>query len=296
VEVAFYGGTFLGLARPYRESLLKLAQGFVQEGRVDGIRFSTRPDSVDGPSLAHIATYAVRTVEVGAQSMDDKVLALSGRGHTARDTQDAVKRLKAQGLKVGIQIMPGLPGATRAAILETGQRVADLKPDFVRIYPTVVVKNTVLEKWYRAGAFRPLGLTEAVDVTKELYLLFHDASIEVIRMGLHPSSSLLQEGNVVAGPFHPAFGHLVLSAVLFDRAARELAFQPKPGKRICLKVSPQDVPRLLGHKKENIDRLMERFDLEEIKVLGDPCVTGGEVKVARAPRPAKISPPVDNAG
>jgi len=279
VEIAFYGGSFLGLPASYRAALLKEAQTFVEKGEVNSIRFSTRPDTVTTHALAQVAHYAVGTIEVGAQSMDDKVLALSQRGHTAADTRQAVKLLKAHGLKVGVQIMPGLPGATYDSILETGQKVAKLRPDFVRIYPTVVVKNTALEKWYKAGTFTPLGLADAVEVTKRLYLLFNDWGIQVTRMGLQPSGSLLEEGTVVAGPFHPAFGHLVLSAVFFDRAARTLESEPGLSKRIALKVSPSDVSRLIGQKKENVSRLIQRFRLERLQVLPDPAVPEGAVKV-----------------
>jgi len=279
VEVAFYGGNFFGLETSYTQSLLDKAQGFVEEGLVAGIRFSTRPDTVTKDALKALAPYTVQVVEVGAQSMDDSVLSLSRRGHTAEDTRSAVKLLKTNDLKVGIQVMPGLPGDTPELIIETGRRVAELKPDFVRIYPTVVVKNTMLEKWYGAGRFKPLSLADAIGLTKRLYLLFKARGISVIRMGLQATGSLLEPGTVVAGPFHPAFGHLVHSAIFLDLAARELEMQETLSRRIGLKVYPRDVPKVKGLRNQNIKHLVQRFDLKELKVLPDPAVPENALRV-----------------
>ena len=287
VEVAFYGGNFLGLSETYRESLLGEAQKFVEKGQVNGIRFSTRPDTVSRESLAALGCHAVRVVEVGAQSMDDSVLSASRRGHTAEDTRKSIRLLKDYGLKIGLQIMPGLPGDTLESILETGHKVAELKPDFVRIYPTVVVKKTVLEKWYATGRFKPLSLADAVELTKRLYLLFRARGICVIRMGLQATESLLEPGAVVDGPFHPAFGHLVHSAIFLDLAAREIEMQKTLSKRIALKVHPHDLPKLKGLKNHNIRRLMHKFDLEELQVLPDRAVPENALSVVElksAPR------------
>jgi len=278
-EVAFYGGNFLGLPKAYRKLLLDEAQAFVKKGQVDGIRFSTRPDTVTDAALKEVAPYSIRTIEVGAQSMNDAVLALSQRGHTGADTQRAVKVLTPCNVQVGLQIMPGLPGATSESILETGQQVAALRPDFVRIYPTVVVKNTLLEKWYQSGRFTPLSLPEAVELTKKLYLLFAGANIPVIRMGLQPSSSLRASGQVVAGPFHPAFGHLVHSALFLDLATQALESEKGLSRRVAVKVYPSDVPKLVGQKRGNIRRLIERFDLERLQVLPDVTVPENTVQV-----------------
>ncbi len=280
VEVAFYGGNFLGLNTSYRHSLLKQAQEFVNAGRIDSIRFSTRPDTISSTSLEELAPYTVGTVEIGLQSMDDKVLTMSRRGHSANATIRAVEILRNRGLNVGLQIMPGLPGDMLQSILETGNSVVKLKPDFVRIYPTVVIRDTVLEKWYNSGKFQPLSLDEAVDVTKRLYLLFEGQGISVIRIGLHAGSSLLEPGNIVAGPFHPAFGHLVHSAVFFDLAARKLETQNDIAKRVKLMVHPKDVSKAIGLKKENINRLIAQFGLEKLCVVSDRKIPRDTLKIA----------------
>ena len=279
VEVAFYGGNFLGLPESYRQSLLDEAQGFVEKGQVNSIRFSTRPDTITSDAIDALAPYAVRVVEVGAQSMNDTVLSLSRRGHTSVDTRNAVKLLRDRGLWVGLQIMPGLPGDTPESIIETGRKVAELKPDFVRIYPTVVVKNTVLEKWYDSGRYKPLSLADAIGLTKRLYLVFKARGILVIRMGLQATGSLLETGTVVAGPFHPAFGHLVHSAVFLDIATRELERQETVSRKVALKVHPHDVPKVKGLKNHNIKKLILRFELEELQVLSDPAVSEDTVRV-----------------
>ena len=239
VELAFYGGNFLGLTKTYRTALLDEAQALVREGKIDSIRFSTRPDPVSLSHLGALAAYSIGAVELGVQSMDDQVLNLSQRGHRAKDTCRSVQILKSHGVSVGVQIMPGLPGDTQETILETGSQVVALSPDFVRIYPTVVVKGTVLEKWFCSGRYEPLTLDQAVEITKKLLMVFTKDNIPVIRMGLQTTNSLLASGNIVAGPFHPAFGHLVHSAVFLDLAIRQLERKKVLSKRMELRVFPE---------------------------------------------------------
>jgi len=283
IEVAFYGGNFLGLPAVYRQTLMDVVQEFVENGRVSGIRFSTRPDTVTEDTFETLRPYTVRVVEVGGQSMDDTVLSMCRRGHTADDTKNAVEQLKAHGLAPGVQVMPGLPGDTLESIFETGRSVAALKPDAVRIYPTVVVKNTVLERWYRSGQFKPLSLTEAVEAIKGLYLLFQAHGIPVIRMGLQTTPSLQEPGTVVAGPFHPAFGHLVHSAIFLDLAAGALETRKTASKRISLSVHPHDVSKLKGLKNANIRQLIQRFHLKALQVLPDPALPQNALRVAELP-------------
>jgi histone acetyltransferase (RNA polymerase elongator complex component) len=277
--VAFYGGNFMGLPASYRAALLEKAEAFVSQGTVNGIRFSTRPDTISFSSMTTWDRYSVQTVELGVQSMDDAVLLQSRRAHTERDVHRAVEHLKSRGYAVGIQIMPGLPGDTRVSIMETGNKVVALQPDFVRIYPTVVIKDTVLEQWFRSGKYEPLSLNQAVQTTKALFLLFQKHRIPVIRMGLQASDNLMKSGNVVAGPFHPAFGHLVYSAVFLDLADQALKSQQRLSNTVTLMVSPYDVPKMVGQHKENIKRLVRRFDLDDIRVVGHPTVLENTVRV-----------------
>jgi histone acetyltransferase (RNA polymerase elongator complex component) len=285
VEVAFYGGSFLALPATYQRALMDEAQDFIEKGRVNSLRFSTRPDTIAITSLDTLNPYSVGAIELGAQSMDNAVLSLCQRGHRAEDTCRAVALLKSRGFAVGIQIMPGLPGDTTQSIIETGRRVASLEPDFVRIYPTIVVKHTVLEKWFLSGRYEPLTLDQAVETSKTLWLLFEKHNIPVIRMGLQPNDSLLAPGNVVAGPFHPAFGHLVYSEVFFHLAVRELERQRGLSKKVTLAVFPNAVPKTVGQNKRNVERLAERFNLDAIRVMADATVPDNTVRVVGAPKP-----------
>ena len=182
VQLAFYGGNFLGLKPDYIKSLLVTASQFVTAGRIDNIRFSTRPDTVDQQRLDLISDAPVLTVELGVQSMDDRVLALSKRGHKSSDTEKAVELLKKRGYEIGLQMMVGLPGDDKYKTFATGRRIAKLSPDFVRIYPAVVLENSLLAKWYRQGNYVPWSLGFCVSIVKELYLFFRKKNIPVIRM------------------------------------------------------------------------------------------------------------------
>jgi hypothetical protein len=201
--------------------------------------------------------------------MDDTVLALSRRGHTVQDTEGAVDLLKKNGYRIGLQIMVGLPGDSDDALLSTGRRIAALKPDFVRIYPTLVLAQSPLAKWYESGRYVPLSLEKAVDLVKQLYLMFSARGIPVVRMGLQDSFALNDSGVVLAGPHHPAFGHLVLSAICLDRL-RELFSTPAPlPQSLQVRVHPSNISRLQGFKKNHLDTLREEFRLSELSLVAD---------------------------
>ncbi len=206
-EIAFYGGTFTALPHDVQKTYLECARKFIEDGLVDSIRLSTRPDCVDRSIARFLRSYGVETVELGAQSMVDEVLKLSERGHRAEDTVRAAGVLKEAGISVGIQIMPGLPKDTVETILETARRVIALKPQMVRIYPALVIKETPLERLYEEGSYTPWGLERMLRICAHLYRLFTEENIRVIRMGLQPTEELKE--SLVAGPFHPAFGELV---------------------------------------------------------------------------------------
>lgn len=207
-EVAFYGGSFTGLDRNIQENFLSAAQRFVSAGSINSIRISTRPDYITDKGLLLLKSYNVETVELGAQSMVDEILRLSGRGHTAENTVTAAALLKKYGFKIGLQFMPGLPGDTCDSILYTAAKIAGLKPNFVRIYPTLVVKDTPLEKMYLAGLYKPWSLAEMTDICRKLISLFNVKGIPIIRLGLQPTE-ILEQG-ILAGPYHPSFRNLVV--------------------------------------------------------------------------------------
>lgn len=207
VEIAFYGGSFTGLEPKVQEGFLRIAYRFIDEGRVDSIRVSTRPDYITDDGLTLLRRYGVGTIELGVQSMVEDVLIKAGRGHSPEDVYRAIETLKGRGFNVGIQIMPGLPGDTRETILFTTMEVIRLGPDFVRVYPTLVIRDAPLEELYLKGLYKPWSLADMVSVCKEMNELFKAANIPIIRFGLQPTEGLTR--SIVAGPFHPSFRQLV---------------------------------------------------------------------------------------
>jgi histone acetyltransferase (RNA polymerase elongator complex component) len=278
-QIAFFGGNFLGMAEESIRQLLAEATRFERSGDVQGIRFSTRPDTVSRRTLDILTGFPVQTVELGAQSMDPEVLQRTRRGHTPDDTVSAVGLLVDRGYDVGLQIMAGLPGDDGNRLMETGRRIAELAPDFVRIYPTVVLAGSPLEKWYREGMYEPLALDAAVDLVRRLYGLFRAHSIPVIRMGLQATDDLLAGGAVLAGPWHPAFGHLVLCAAFLTAARRALKEGGGPGLELVLKVHPRSVSRMRGMHNASCNLLKRDFGLRRVDVAPDPALTEDEIAV-----------------
>ncbi len=209
-EVAFYGGSFTGLPSAAQEEYLGAAKVFVDAGDIDGLRISTRPDYIDAEIIERLLRFKVEVVELGAQSLNNEVLALSGRGHDAESVEAAVGLLKEAGIEVGIQLMPGLPGDTAGRVIETTRAAVALAPAFVRIYPTLVIKDTALAELYDAGRYAPWSLADMVELLKEVNRIFEQAGIKIIRMGLHSSKEL--EQSLIDGPYHPDLRGLVAEA------------------------------------------------------------------------------------
>jgi histone acetyltransferase (RNA polymerase elongator complex component) len=279
VQISFFGGNFLGLKTDEIILLLDLATEYVRQGRVDSIRFSTRPDTITAERLELIAEYPVETVELGVQSMDDEVLALARRGHDAAGVSNAVYRLKAHDYEIGLQMMVGLPGDTQALSMISAEKIAALRPDFVRIYPTIVVKNSRLAEWYLNGTYTPLSLDDAVALVKNLFLYFKKLNIRIIRMGLQASQDLAAESTVLAGPYHPAFGHMVYSAVFYDAAQKAIDSMKSLSETITIAVNPRSIPQMRGLANLNIKKLKERYHFKAIKIVPDAFLAAEELTV-----------------
>lgn len=298
VQLAFYGGNFLGQSPTRIHRLLAAATGLVREGWIGSIRFSTRPETVDDRRLEAIAPFPVATVELGAQSMNDRVLAASHRGHTAADTADAARRLQAAGYRVGLQMMIGLPGDDAAGTLESGRRIAALAPDLVRIYPCLVLAGSPLAGDYTRGRYRPLPLEAAVEITRRLWTLFARRRIPVIRMGLQATADLVPGDSILAGPYHPAFGHLVHSAVCRAVLAETFEREAAQGFRVTVTAHPRQVSRVRGQANANLATLQDRFRLTGLFVRGDDRLPVHRLQVAMtraAPRTAAILPTAKGA-
>jgi len=282
VEVAFFGGTFTGLPREEQESLLAPLQRLQVAGQVTVVRVSTRPDRVTGDTARFLRRLGVATVELGVQSLDDGVLARAGRGHTAAQVAAACQALRAAELAVGIQLMPGLPGDTpTTARASLGQALA-LGPDFLRIYPALVLAGTELATMYLQGRYQPLTLEAAVALCK---VLLHDAEragVPVVRLGLQPTAELSAPGTVLTGPYHPAFRQLVEGALSVDLLEVLLARCPGEGV-VTVRCAPGQLSTVQGQHRQNLAQL-RAGGIVVTRVAEDASLKVGELAVARGER------------
>lgn len=283
VEVAFYGGTFTALSLSQQQSLLRPLRPLLASGRVARVRVSTRPDAVDAAKADFLRDAGVSLVELGVQSLDDHVLAVSGRGHTAAATVAAFTTLRGAGLQVGAQMMPGLPGESGGGAVNSFRRVLALMPDLLRIYPALVLKGTELAKMYKCGEYRPLSLDSAVDLCK---IMLHDAAlagIPVIRAGLQPTDGLAPGAEIVAGPFHPAFRQLAEGERWYD-LLRKLVEDFSNGARLTIQVCPSRIADVVGQKRQNIIRLEKHSGHVVATVAADSSLPPGVIRISDSRR------------
>lgn len=287
VQVAFYGGSFTGMALDAQRALLSAVQPFIKGGQVDGIRLSTRPDYVNQETPAFLRSFGVETVELGVQSMDQEVLDRSLRGHSVRQVEAAIAILKQAGFRTGAQLMIGLPGETPRSAVMGARRLAALQPDFARLYPALVISGSGLESVYRRGQYRPLSLQRAVILTARLMAILEQAGVAVVRTGLQPSQEL--EASLVAGPYHPAFGELVKARIFFNEVRRRLS--PWRGRPCCLVVAARDRSLFSGHKKCSLGRLEALGLLEQTAVIFTEAQDGqrGIVRVVGLDQPEALT-------
>lgn len=268
VEIGFFGGSFTGLPLREQERFLKLANPYLEKGVVNGIRLSTRPDYINREVLNLLKKYGVTTIELGAQSFDDGVLLQSHRGHTAKQTIESSKMILEAGFDLGLQMMIGLPGDTMEKALVTAEKIIELGASNTRIYPTVVIKDTALHKWYKTGKYKPLSLDEAIAWTKNLLPVFEAAGVNVIRTGLHPSEGLLNGEELIDGPFHPSFKELVLTEIWYDKL---MEIEADTKEKITILVPPREINYAIGYSGKNKKILSKRFRKVTFKI--NSCLT-----------------------
>lgn len=265
-QLAFYGGSFTAIPSCQQEALLGAAKEYLDRGEIDAIRLSTRPDAIDGAVLARLKRYGVETIELGAQSLCDEILLLSGRGHTAADVVNASEQIKAAGFRLILQMMTGLPGDSVERTVYTAKKIIALHPDGVRIYPTVIVRDTALYDLWQAGEYKEHTVADAVEYCAAIVPLFEAAGIPIIRLGLNPTDEL-SGGAAAGGAYHPALGELVKSRLMLYKMRGTLNGIPA-GSRVTLGVNKSRVSQAVGQHRENISRLTAEFGLKELKIRG----------------------------
>ena len=282
IEIAFFGGSFTAIEKEKQEELLQVVYEYIKDGKVESIRISTRPDCIDKETLKRLKKYKVKTIELGVQSANDYILNRANRGHTFEDVKKASKMIRWYGFKLGHQMMVGLPESTRIDEINTAKSLVKLKPKMVRIYPVLVVKNTKLEEEYEKGIYEPLSIVQAVEVCKEIVRIFADKNIDIIRIGLQNTDEISEPGTknseVVAGPYHPAFRQLVESAMWYDAIVGKIKKLNAKVKEVEVSVNPIDSNNVIGHKKENVKKLKDTYDVDLI-LKQDESIKQGKSKI-----------------
>ena len=261
-EVAFYGGSFTGLAFERQKQLFNAVRPWIVSGHIHSIRVSTHSLLVDKNNISFLKDNNVGIVELGIQSTNKKVLHAVGRPCEFETVKEAVHLISSNGLGLGLQVMPGLPDDDETIFLKTVNDVIELEPDFVRIYPTLVIKNTQLYDMYKEKKYIPWNLNRMIGLVKESMIKFKKASIPVIRVGLHTDPSMLK--NLIAGPYHPSFRYLVESSIALDKMAALIDRLETVPQIVTIKVPSRQVSLYLGHKKDNIQALKNKFGIKNI--------------------------------
>ena len=282
IEIAFFGGSFTAIETERQEELLQTAYEYVKSGKVESIRVSTRPDCIDKEILKRLKKYKVKTIELGVQSANDYILKRANRGHTFEDVKKASKLIRWYGFKLGHQMMVGLPESTRIDEINTAKALVKLKPKMIRIYPVLVVKNTKLEEEYEQGIYEPLSVVQAVEICKEIVRIFADKKIDIIRIGLQSTDEISDPQNekseVIAGPYHPAFRQLVESGMWYDAIVGKIKKLNVKVKKVQVTVNPIDANNVIGHKKENVQKLKDTYDVDLI-LKQDKNIKQGKSKI-----------------
>lgn len=270
-EIAFFGGSFTAINRNYMLDLLKTASEAVEKGEAKGIRISTRPDAIDDEILTLLKEHNVTAIELGAQSLDNRVLRMNNRGHSVSDVVKASKLIKNYGFELGLQIMTGLYCDNDETAIKTAEKVIEIKPDTVRIYPTIVLKDTYLAALYSDNIYKPQTLENAVNLASRLYTMFTDAGIKVIRLGLHS----IEGEAFIAGPWHPAFSELCQSRIMLENVIELL----KEKGNYIIYVNKSDVSKMAGQKRSNLIHLASMGYNCKVKVL--ETLKEFEIKIER---------------
>jgi len=282
IEIAFFGGSFTGIEMQEQEELLKIAYEYIKAGKVDSVRVSTRPDYIDKEKLLLLKKYGVKTIELGVQSTNDYILKKCKRGHTFEDVKKASRLIRRMGFTLGHQMMIGLPESNKLDEIRTAKDLAKLKPKIVRLYPVLVIKNTQLEKEYKAKKYEPISLIQAVETCKELFYYFNSKKITVIRMGLQNTDIISNpenlESEVVAGPYHEAFGQLVEDSIWYDIIVGKIKKFNTKVLEIEIEANPENINNIIGHKKGNLNKFKDIYDVD-VKIKQNETLKPGKFNI-----------------
>lgn len=274
IEVAFYGGSFTAIDKKTQIELLEIAKSEKDKGNIDRIRISTRPDFINDEILEYLKNYKVDIIELGVQSLDEEVLTLSKRGHSSKIVFEASELIKKNDFKLGLQQMVGLPGDDEKKSIETALKIISIKPDFVRIYPTLVIKETELEELFHKGLYKPLTLENAINIVTNLMFLYDNNDISIIRVGLQSTEELQYDKDVVAGPLHDAFRELCESNKLLkilESADLDLATPTS------ISSNGRNISLLVGQKGINKRRIEELFKVRKIAFKMNNKINDNEI-------------------
>lgn len=253
-QIAFFGGSFTAIPRDYMTELLIVAKRAVERFDVyTGIRCSTRPDCIDEEILGLLKSYGMTAIELGAQSMSDEVLAANDRGHTAEDVEKAARLIRENGFELGLQMMTGLYKDAPEKSLYTAEKFIEMRPETVRIYPTVILKNTRLGELFESGVYTSFSFEETVELCATLLRKFEQNDIRVIRMGLHASDDVERE--MLGGVYHPSFREIVESRLMLKDLSELL--KPLPKGDYTVFTDGKNLSKLIGQKRGNLEKLRE---------------------------------------
>lgn len=282
IEVAFFGGSFTAIEKEKQEELLCAANKYIKTKQVHSIRISTRPDCITKDILKMLKSYHVKTIELGVQSTNNYILQRCKRGHTYEDVIKASKLIRWYGFTLGHQMMVGLPDSTKKDEIQTAQDLIKLKPKLVRIYPVLVIKETELAKEYEQGEYIPLSVEQAVERCKDIIYLFHQKHIEVIRVGLQNTERITDPGSdksdVIAGPYHPAFGQLVDDSIWYDAVVEKIKKCNAKVREVEIEANIVNVNNIIGHKKENVLKLKKVYEVD-VRVKESKQIKPGKFKL-----------------
>lgn len=269
VEIAFFGGSFTAIDENLQLAYLTQAKTYMEKGLVQAIRVSTRPDYINEDIINFLYSHGVRTIELGIQSFNNEVLLASGRGYEPEVAIRACELIKKSNIKLGIQLMVGLPGDSAEFSIQSTKLARDLDADMVRIYPCIVIQGTELEKMWLNGSYQELSMVEAIQTTKKMLLIFQEEDIKVIRVGLYAGEDIQDENNIIAGPYHPAFKELVEQEIFMEQSLTLLSLIKHDSNSPVFFINPADISKFIGHRKANIERLKNNYHFTQINYKTD---------------------------